>query len=303
MARRRKKGSAGGLGVLLLLVVFGLLVQHWQAMAWIGGGALVLWWLLREKFTDDASPPVPAPEPPRPVRPLSPPAMRPVTSEPRAVPASVPAASAQRRHDDDGFTVTVTLSTGATETTYRIPPPAPVSAVRSRDGSACWKPAGETAFVKGQRLDGGLLYVGSGLGAVSGEQVEAALPVDRHFRDFRQRELGYWSSYSLASERGRAAYLAWLADGRQALILPAADEECGVDSHQSTADDEEIAERHHHAFQGWMLGADRGGEQKGGEYRQREQARVGAAPAQQRRFGLRGRRGLSHCWFENSGRA
>ena len=49
--------------------------------------------------------------------------------------------------------------------------------------------------------------------------IDPALPVDRQFRDFRQRELGYWSSYSLASERGRAAYLAWLADGRQAIII------------------------------------------------------------------------------------
>lgn len=218
MARGGKKGFTGGPGVLWGLLGLGLLVPQWQALAWIGGIGLLIGWLARNKTSSPEAPPAELP-----VGTVLPAASRTLSSPSISRPPATPAGRAMSRADEDTLTVTVTIGTGPAASGYRIPPPAPMSApaLLSRDGARFWKPAGETAFVKGQRLDGGLLYVGTGLGAVSGEQVEAALidpalPVDRHFRDFRQRELGYWSSYSLASERGRAAYLAWLADGRQA---------------------------------------------------------------------------------------
>lgn len=82
-----------------------------------------------------------------------------------------------------------------------------------------WLAAGKVATVAGFRLDGGFLYVGSGLKGQDGYQIEAALidpqlPVARNDGDYCQRLLTYWPSYSSASPEARAAYLRWLAAGR-----------------------------------------------------------------------------------------
>ncbi|HMN14413.1 MAG TPA: TerB N-terminal domain-containing protein [Bellilinea sp.] len=87
------------------------------------------------------------------------------------------------------------------------------------DGDKLWLPAGKPATVGGYLLNDGLLYVGKGLAASNGWQIEAALidpslPVDQNDDDYRVRKLDYWPSYLEASKAARASYLNWLAKGR-----------------------------------------------------------------------------------------
>lgn len=82
-----------------------------------------------------------------------------------------------------------------------------------------WRPFGTETSVHGLQLAGGMLYVGSGLPAVSGYQVEPALvdpalPVDQRHPDIEGRGLAYWPSYSEIPPESRAAYLGWLVAGR-----------------------------------------------------------------------------------------
>ncbi|MEU1393091.1 TerB N-terminal domain-containing protein [Nonomuraea sp. NPDC005730] len=72
----------------------------------------------------------------------------------------------------------------------------------------------------GYDIVGGLLYVGTHLAAPSGHRVDPALinpslPVDLRQPDWGGRGLDYWPSYSDIPPQSRAAYLAWLADGRR----------------------------------------------------------------------------------------
>lgn len=88
-----------------------------------------------------------------------------------------------------------------------------------RDGDELWLPAGKSATVSGYLLNGGLLYVGKGLAANNGWQIEAALidpslPINQRDDDYKVRKLDYWPSYLEASREARASYLNWLAKGR-----------------------------------------------------------------------------------------
>lgn len=84
----------------------------------------------------------------------------------------------------------------------------------------CWLPVGRDTTVAGYVINGGMLYVGSGLRSVSGVRVEPAL-VDPSLRVNRSRPdrvgttMSYWPSYGSISPEARAAYLEWLAGGRQ----------------------------------------------------------------------------------------
>ncbi|MGC5016339.1 TerB N-terminal domain-containing protein [Streptosporangium sp. DT93] len=77
----------------------------------------------------------------------------------------------------------------------------------------------------GHNIVGGLLYIGSGLASVSGAMVEPALidprlPVDARRPDWSGQGLAYWPSYATIPPQSRAAYLAWLADGRRYPQVP-----------------------------------------------------------------------------------
>ncbi len=109
---------------------------------------------------------------------------------------------------------------------YDVPRGAPdlgrEAAVR---GKAVWKRPGDGVEVQGLRLDAGLVYVGRGLTALTGGQPEPALidptlPVDRRRADWSGQGLDYWPSYARIPAGSRAAYLAWLAEGRPARTLP-----------------------------------------------------------------------------------
>jgi len=110
--------------------------------------------------------------------------------------------------DESSPEVRVTISTGSSDYDYRV---------TSRDGDSFWRAAGQFSKVSGFDI-GGMVYVGSGLGAIGGDGAEPAL-IDPELRvagdvdDCTMRRLSYWPSYSGASPEARAAYLRWLATG------------------------------------------------------------------------------------------
>ena len=100
-------------------------------------------------------------------------------------------------------------------------PPASRRRALSRDGDRFWIPAGERCSIHVYEIDGGMIYVGSGLAGVAewGPDVEAALvdpklPVARSVAS-PSEEMGYWPTYERISPADRAVYLDWLQNGRQ----------------------------------------------------------------------------------------
>lgn len=88
----------------------------------------------------------------------------------------------------------------------------------------CWVGPGGSTAVHDYRLDGGMIYVGRDLPSVDrrwNDQEEPALIrpdlfVARSTPDWEGSSIGYWPSYQEISASARAAYLAWLANGRRA---------------------------------------------------------------------------------------
>ena len=107
MARGGKKGFTGGQGVLWLLLLFGLLVPHWQALAWIGGIGLLIGWLTRNKASSAEAPPAELP-----AETVLPAASRTLSSPSVSRPPAAPVARAMSRADGDTLTVTVTIGAG-----------------------------------------------------------------------------------------------------------------------------------------------------------------------------------------------
>lgn len=100
--------------------------------------------------------------------------------------------------------------------------PAARSVGSSDDGHEFWVAADQASTIRGYDLEGGRIYVGSGLRSVHGSwsEIEPALidpklPVDRSRPDRAGDEVSYWPSYAHLSAAGRAAYLEWLASGRR----------------------------------------------------------------------------------------
>ncbi len=85
---------------------------------------------------------------------------------------------------------------------------------------SCWVPPGRAVTVAGRKIPGGMLYVGDGLGSVSGYRLEPALidpslPVAKSVPAGFRRAMGYWPSYDSISPEDRVVLLAWLASGRR----------------------------------------------------------------------------------------
>ncbi|GGV33769.1 hypothetical protein GCM10010182_66940 [Actinomadura cremea] len=98
--------------------------------------------------------------------------------------------------------------------------PAHVGSGAQQPSAARWLRPGEACRVAERVLPGGMLYVGTGLAAASGQEVEPALvdprlPVDWDSPDWGGKDLGYWPSYAEISPQERAAFLRWLEGGRQ----------------------------------------------------------------------------------------
>ncbi|MBT5044312.1 MAG: hypothetical protein HN899_05365 [Gemmatimonadales bacterium] len=85
--------------------------------------------------------------------------------------------------------------------------------------SSVWLSADDVALVDGRSITGGMVYVGSGLPALKGYEIEPCLidpSLSVHWcsPDWAGVTMDYWPAYERMDPRARAAYLVWLADGR-----------------------------------------------------------------------------------------
>jgi hypothetical protein len=172
----RRNSSSSWLALLAVGLIVWLVAKYGVAMLVVAGVAVAAWLLNRIFFASKAS------------RLASP------------VPASEEQPAATRK------------------TFYDVQSREAPGKVTSRNGDQFWVPPMRSVDGPSRPIGGGLYY-GSGLGAVESSGVEPAqidpkLPVDRTVNDCTVRRLNYWSSYSGASPEARAAYLNWLATGR-----------------------------------------------------------------------------------------
>jgi uncharacterized tellurite resistance protein B-like protein len=93
---------------------------------------------------------------------------------------------------------------------FRIPP-APAGY-----GEAKWIPHGQAVTIAGMTIPDGMIYVGTNLKSGYGSdpcQIDPSKSLAAS-GDFKERQFGYWPSYSDISAMARRAYLNWLAGGR-----------------------------------------------------------------------------------------
>ncbi len=94
------------------------------------------------------------------------------------------------------------------------------SGKRSKRGPATWVPPGGKIDVAGRSIEGGMVYIGNGALAANGRGPEPSLidprlPVNWKSADRTGASMHHDPSYGRANPRVRAAYLKWLAGGRQ----------------------------------------------------------------------------------------
>ncbi|MCU7829586.1 MAG: TerB N-terminal domain-containing protein [Candidatus Thiodiazotropha sp. (ex Myrtea sp. 'scaly one' KF741663)] len=180
----RRKSSVSG-WLLAGLIALGLLVQavekYWPLFLTIGTFALIIW--LVAVFRTKPQ----------------------VTSE-----AHTPRKRARSSSRHDFASLDDSPAYGASE----ISP-----AKLSKDSEKFWVAPGASRSLKGYEL-GDMIYFGTGLAGGTGVFIEPAL-VDPKLRintkgaEYTVRQLNYWPSYTQASPEARAAYLKWLAQGRE----------------------------------------------------------------------------------------
>lgn len=132
-------------------------------------------------------------------------------------PHSAPPPTSNSRADPGTNRVSVTVSYSGKSNRPRLGK----SERLSKDFQRYWVRSGQSIAFGGHALDCGLLYVGKGLAASNGYQIEPALIDPKLHIDTRNPAhdgagMGYWPSYKDISPQHRAAYLKWLADGRKA---------------------------------------------------------------------------------------
>src|SRR5216683_878651 len=88
-----------------------------------------------------------------------------------------------------------------------------------------WVSPGQSARVAGYDIPGGFIYIGqhlpSAVGTIEPALINPALPLGSHEPDRSGRDCDPSPSYHLMSPDSRAAYLAWLAGGRDRADVPA----------------------------------------------------------------------------------
>lgn len=119
-----------------------------------------------------------------------------------------------RLRDSAGlFTVTLEVSE---RPSHRIPS-APANLAVSK---ARWLPQDEFIEIAGEKISGGMIYVGedrnSRYGSSEPSLINPKLKVARGIVDIAERLTSYWSSYDSISPEARRAYLQWLSSGRKA---------------------------------------------------------------------------------------
>ncbi|MCL4244689.1 MAG: tellurite resistance TerB family protein [Candidatus Dadabacteria bacterium] len=91
----------------------------------------------------------------------------------------------------------------------------------SADADRLWIPQNQPVTISGYRIDGGLIYVGEGLGSLRNPYspdpalINPKLKVNNINPDHVGSSMTYWPSYSDIKPAARAAYLDWLSTGRK----------------------------------------------------------------------------------------
>ncbi len=212
MARRKKSGTGGVVGVAILGFFVLLATIPREVWMWVGGLAVVsavVYFYTRSK---NNPPPADMPTADASIRPVT----RASTSSP---PAAIrgEAARAPRPFVEDDEPVSVASVPVSATTAFLIPIPP------KGYGEAKWVPAGQTVNVAGVAIPGGLVYVGTALKTRSGANDPSLIDPSKSVAaqgDYTQRQMGYWPSYSEIPAGARRAYLSWLSGGRKD---PAAD--------------------------------------------------------------------------------
>lgn len=94
---------------------------------------------------------------------------------------------------------------------FKIPKPG------SEIPDARWVPVTEPLTVGDFSIPGGMIYLGSLLGAYDSQEpslINPKLRVSKTFVDIQQRLMPYWPSYHTITPEARRGYLQWLAGGR-----------------------------------------------------------------------------------------
>lgn len=234
MARKRRRSSKSGVSGVMVLgaIVIGLLASIPKGVWVVLGGVAIIGmggWLIIKAFS-------------KPPAVSSPPAKQPLRREvarssPSDAPTSTgltfsldevftlgePSVSAQApaspqqvsaKRDSSGF-FTVTLE-AAERPAHRIPSaPTDLAGAKVR-----WLSAGEHIEVAGEKISGGLIYVGedrnSRYGSSEPSLINPKLKVARSIVDIAERLTSYWPSYDNITPEARRAYLQWLSSGRKA---------------------------------------------------------------------------------------
>ncbi|MDQ1846486.1 TerB N-terminal domain-containing protein, partial [Pseudomonas aeruginosa] len=127
--------------------------------------------------------------------------------------APASSSSSERRDSAGLFTVTLEVSE---RPSHRIPS-APANLAVSK---ARWLPQDEFIEIAGEKISGGMIYVGedrnSRYGSSEPSLINPKLKVARGIVDIAERLTSYWSSYDSISPEARRAYLQWLSSGRKA---------------------------------------------------------------------------------------
>ncbi|RTV63361.1 TerB N-terminal domain-containing protein [Pseudomonas aeruginosa] len=231
MARKRRSSSTPGTSSILVLgaALIGLLVSvPKEVWIFVGGVAIVgvgVW--LAAKAANKT--PVELPPPTKRQPPLK--AIRPSIADTPAQgglmfsleevepldAASSPrvpnAPKASKLDSSELFTVTLEV---VERPSHRIPSaPADLTGANVR-----WLPAGDLIEIAGEKIPGGLIYVGedrsSRYGSSEPSLINPKLKVARGIVDVAERLTSYWPSYDGISPEARRAYLQWLSSGRKA---------------------------------------------------------------------------------------
>ncbi|WP_322995791.1 TerB N-terminal domain-containing protein [Castellaniella sp.] len=113
---------------------------------------------------------------------------------------------------DEDEPVSVSRANGKEYSTYRVP------SGPEEFGATRWIGPGDETSIGGLSIPGGMLYVGSELPTPMGDNdpclIDPKKPIAKH-GDYKERQFGYWPSYSEIPPSARRAYLEWLAGGRQ----------------------------------------------------------------------------------------
>lgn len=113
--------------------------------------------------------------------------------------------------DNELVRVPSSISTSITPE-YRIPE----RIVESRVSQ--WIPKGVPIEIAGSLVTCGLLYVGTSLPTVAGDNDPCLIDPSKEVAlaaDYHERLMGYWPSYSMISAEARRAYINWLAKGKK----------------------------------------------------------------------------------------